>query len=85
VRPHNTCEDEAEDEKALPQLQVIFKGMGDEVPLLPYVGDALASSLRRRRRLADGHLLPARDGQMIDFRLGRAVRQLFLTAAGMRD
>jgi hypothetical protein len=85
VRPHNTREDEAEDEKALPQLQDVFRCVGDAVPLLPYVYVALAAPLSRRGLLADGRPLPARDGQMIDFRLGRAVRQLFLTAAGMRD
>jgi DNA-directed RNA polymerase omega subunit len=53
------------------QLQVVFKDVGDEVPLLPYVGDGLASPLGRRGRLADGRLLHARDGSVNDFWRGR--------------
>jgi DNA-directed RNA polymerase omega subunit len=41
--------------------------VGDEVPLLPWVGDELAASLRRRRFLAGGRLLPARDNSVNDF------------------
>jgi hypothetical protein len=82
VTPHDTREDEAEDEKALPQLQDVFKGVGDAVPLLPYLGDVLVSSPRRRRFLADGRPLLAHDSQMIDFRHGRAARQRILTGEG---
>jgi hypothetical protein len=63
-----------EDEKALSQLQVVFKGVGDEVSLLPHVGDSTASYLRRRGRLTDGRLLSAGDGTVNDYRLGRAAR-----------
>ena len=63
-----------EDEKALSQLQVVFKGVGNEVSLLPNVGDALATPLRRRGRLADGRLLSAGDGTVNDYRLERAAR-----------
>jgi hypothetical protein len=55
-----------EDEKALSQLQVVFKGVGDEVSLLPYVGDALVTPLRRRGFLSDAGLLSARDGSVND-------------------
>jgi hypothetical protein len=58
---------EVEDEKALSQLQVVFKGVGDEVSLLPYVGDALAPPRGRRGRLADGRLLSAGDGSVNDY------------------
>jgi hypothetical protein len=57
---------EGEDEKALSQLQDVFRRVGDEVPLLPYVGNALAAPLRRRRFLAGGRLLPARHSSVID-------------------
>jgi hypothetical protein len=67
VTRHKAGGDEVEDEKALSQLQVVFKGVGDEVSLLPYVGDALASPLRRRGLFADGRLLPVRDGAINDF------------------
>jgi hypothetical protein len=57
---------EVEDEKALSQLRGAVKSLGDEVPLLSCVGDALAAPLRRLRLLADGRLLPAHDGPVID-------------------
>jgi len=59
--------DEVEDEKALSQLQGVVTGVGDEMPLLPRVSDALAAPLRRRCFLPDGRLLPARDGSVIVF------------------
>jgi hypothetical protein len=49
--------------------------VGDEVPLLPGAGDALAAPLRRRRLLADNRLLPARNGPLIFFQQGRAAAE----------
>ena len=60
----NTRGDEVEDEKAVSQLRGVLRSVGDEVPLLPCVGNALAAPRRHRRFLADGRLLPARDSSV---------------------
>jgi len=56
-----------EDAKVLSQLQVVIRSVGDEVPLLPGAGNALAASLHRCRYLAGGLRLPDRDSSVNDF------------------
>ena len=61
-----------EDEKALSQLQDVFRGVGDEVPVLSRIDEALAAPLRRRRLLVYSRLLSARGSRLVEHCRGRA-------------